>query len=331
MPWPLAVAMIAAAVLSLPSRAMADEPTQATWQITPGTRLALTTAAEGSRLFAVADSFVEKLSRFDLQSRLKSAQPVTRNAYLAFVAQQTRSFTYAETTTLQTAASDLKKQLSDFDLPLPSVVHIIKTTGAEEAGAAYCRGNCVCLPHNMLDGSAEETQQLLIHELFHILSSHAPELRRKLYAIIGFTPIPPLEIPPDLAPRIITNPDGHRYDYCIHIAHDGQRLPFVPILIAKRDYDADTGDSFFPYMQFRLLAIQIEEKRSVAISTSDKLSSILIDPDRTPDFFEQIGRNTSYVIHPDEILADNFVHLVNKKDNLPNPEIVEKMRELLRK
>ncbi|MCA9184319.1 MAG: hypothetical protein KDA99_01825, partial [Planctomycetales bacterium] len=101
MPWPLAVAMIAAAVLSLPSRAMADEPTQATWQITPGTRLALTTAAEGSRLFAVADSFVEKLSRFDLQSRLKSAQPVTRNAYLAFVAQQTRSFTYAETTTLQ--------------------------------------------------------------------------------------------------------------------------------------------------------------------------------------------------------------------------------------
>ena len=27
------------------------------------------------------------------------------------------------------------------------------------------------------------------------------------------------------------------------------------------------------------------------------------------NFFEQIGRNTNYIIHPDEVLADNFIFL----------------------
>jgi hypothetical protein len=44
---------------------------------------------------------------------------------------------------------------------------------------------------------------------------------------------------------------------------------------------------------------------------------------------EQIGRNTEYVIHPEEVLADNFALLVLKKANVPSPEILQKMREVL--
>ena len=31
---------------------------------------------------------------------------------------------------------------------------------------------------------------------------------------------------------------------------------------------------------------------------------VLLDPANVPDFHEQIGRNTKYIIHPEEVLAD---------------------------
>jgi hypothetical protein len=58
---------------------------------------------------------------------------------------------------------------------------------------------------------------------------------------------------------------------------------------------------------------------------------LLLVPAKTKSFVEQIGQNTKYTIHPDEILADNFVHLVLQTEKLDSPQIVEKMRERLRR
>lgn len=46
-------------------------------------------------------------------------------------------------------------------------------------------------------------------------------------------------------------------------------------------------------------------------------------------FLEQVGENTNYLIHPDEILADNFVLLVTGKKGVPSPEVVEKLGKVL--
>jgi hypothetical protein len=46
-------------------------------------------------------------------------------------------------------------------------------------------------------------------------------------------------------------------------------------------------------------------------------------------FHEQIGRNTGYIIHPEEVLADNFVLLVRRETDVPSPEILERMDALL--
>ena len=48
-----------------------------------------------------------------------------------------------------------------------------------------------------------------------------------------------------------------------------------------------------------------------------KDGKILTEEDGSPalnmeeveNFFEQIGKNTNYIIHPDEVLADNFIFL----------------------
>ena len=57
---------------------------------------------------------------------------------------------------------------------------------------------------------------------------------------------------------------------------------------------------------------------------------ILLDPKQVPSFLEQIGKNTGYIIHPDEILADNFKHLVKEEQKLPTPKIVEQMQSVLK-
>lgn len=46
-------------------------------------------------------------------------------------------------------------------------------------------------------------------------------------------------------------------------------------------------------------------------------------------FFEQVGTNTEYVIHPEEILADNFPMLVVDNKDLPPPAILKKIKQIL--
>jgi hypothetical protein len=64
-------------------------------------------------------------------------------------------------------------------------------------------------------------------------------------------------------------------------------------------------------------------------AVSDGSSPKLVGTERVSGFMEQVGRNTDYVIHPEEILADNFALLVLNEQNVASPEILRKMREVL--
>jgi hypothetical protein len=44
-------------------------------------------------------------------------------------------------------------------------------------------------------------------------------------------------------------------------------------------------------------------------------------------FSEQVGRNTGYIIHPEEILADNFSLMVTGR-SVESPEVLRKLREV---
>ena len=58
----------------------------------------------------------------------------------------------------------------------------------------------------------------------------------------------------------------------------------------------------------------------------------MIVDDAMPSFFDQIKYNTQYIIHPDEILADNFMILaMSKKDPASINDLDEAGKELLRK
>ena len=231
---------------------------------------------------------------------------------------------------MQAAVEAIQPLLRDLPLPLPSIVQLVKTTGAEEGNAAYTRATAIVLPKSELANSQKDLQKVICHELFHILSRQNPELREKLYGIIGFTKCNEIKLPPELERRKITNPDAPRNDHFIRLQIDGHESLAVPILLSSAEtYDVKRGGEFFAYLQFQFLVVERDNGSGDLKAVSEGSSPKLVGMERVSGFMEQVGRNTNYIIHPEEILADNFALLVLNERNVASPEILQKMREVL--
>jgi hypothetical protein len=286
---------------------------------------------EGREAITRRDTFTGALSKFDLESRLKTNEPVEVADLLKLYADNVTEWPPEDRAKVQAALEFVRERSAGLDLKLPETVWMVRTTGKEEANAAYCRGPAIVLPEPLIRQREAGLQRLVAHELFHVLSTHDAELRRDLYKLIGFTLCDPIELPASLRDRKITNPDAPRMDCTITLElADDERVVATPVLLAKGErYDATSGKSLFDYLDFKLLVVSEQDGRFRA-ALDDAGEPRLLDPRAVASYAEQIGKNTGYIIHPDEILADNFAHLIMQTDRLPTPEIVERMEARLR-
>jgi hypothetical protein len=293
------------------------------------TKLHFASLEEGQAALGKTDAYVRAQSRYDRQSRMATEDDVSEEQFLRFAAAAVEAWPEEEIQTLTAAASSIQKRLAPYRLPFPPTVLLIRTSGKEEGNAAYCRANAVILPGRLVTKhEAKDLERLLLHELFHVLSSHNPELRKALYAIIGFKPAPGIEFPASLRDRKITNPDASTIEYRIDLTIDGQAKSAAPILYTSLDkYRAGAGGTFFQHMLFKLMIVEEAEGKWRPVEVNGK--AIVVDPKKLPSFQEQIGGNTTYIIHPDEILADNFVHLALENDKVPTPRILTEMKKVL--
>lgn len=284
----------------------------------------------GVRALTQADIFVNSMSRFDLTSRLRKEGELTKEDYFEFIQTHVMDWNEEDTEKLTAAIQSAKEKMAAYKIPFPKKILLIKTDGKDEGGAAYCRGPAIILPRNMVETmKVRPLEGLLTHELFHVLSNQNPDLRQKLYSIIGFQPCGEIKLPGSIADRKITNPDGPTIDYYVDLKIKDETVSVVPILFARTDYDLKKGGSFFGYMNFQLLAVE-----KAAAGWQPKLKDkepIFFVPGETESYFDNIGRNTGYIIHPDEVLADNFVYLVQQRKKLKTPQIVADMKKLLAK
>jgi hypothetical protein len=308
---------------------VADEARPA-MPLASGCMVRLVEAEEGQALLRADDSFTRSLSRFDLQSRLKSGEPVKLDNWKTSVAEQVRGWDDTQAKAVSESLDRLSKRLAGYQLPLPKEIQLIHTTGQEEGNAAYTRGTAIIVPDKVLGYAPAQLDRLLAHELFHVLSRTDGALRQRLYRIIGFEVCDPIELPPCLAPRKITNPDAPLIDCTIELkTADGKIVTGAPVLYASaNEYDAKKGGSFFQYLTFRLLVVEQKDNRWQPLLLESG-EPIVIDAKKEPAFYDKIGKNTNYVIHPDEILADNFVHLVMEDRDLMTPRIVDEMKRAL--
>ncbi|MEP7015444.1 MAG: hypothetical protein ABI925_08400 [Verrucomicrobiota bacterium] len=281
-----------------------------------GCAVQFASAHQGADILGRKDDFIERLSAFDRAARVKTDRSVSEQEFLKFVKKSVLTWNESEKARIEAAIAKIQPALEALPLSLPKIIYLVKTSGEEEGKAFYTRDTAIVFPESQIrDPDAEFLQKIIAHELFHIWSRKNPVLREKLYALIGFTKCPEIDVPADLKQRKITNPDAPRNDHSIHLQVDGREVAGIPILFsASEKYDTKRGGEFFEYLQFKFLLTPANQ---------------LADPEKVSGFLEQVGRNTSYVIHPEEILAENFVLLILDQHDVASPEILLRMRQVL--
>jgi len=278
---------------------------------------------EGRAALTTRDDFVERLSAFDRAARV-GREDATTEQFLAVAARSVRAWPAAERAAVESAYRTLRPRLDSLALPWPARILLIHTSGEEEGDAAYTRGDAIVLPPTAFARDASRPlAPVLAHELFHLLSRDNPALRDRAYAAIGFLPCGEIALPKALRALRITNPDAPRNDHCIEVELDGARQRAVPILYAGEPYDARRNAPFFDYLRLRLLVLD-------AGGRYDDADPRLVAIDGVKGFFEQTGRNTTYVLHPEEILADNFALIVTQARGVPSPEVLAGIEKALR-
>jgi hypothetical protein len=291
-----------------------------------GQELVFDTPSAARELLGKRDSFIERLSPFDRAARMKTNGPVDEATFLRFVADSVVEWKPAEQDRIRSAFDQIRDGLQKTGVPLPPVIHFIQTTGREEGNAPYTRGNAIILPSGTVRRPAAQLTGMLAHEVFHLLSRSNPVLRDRLYAAIGFEPCGEVRHPATLADRRITNPDAPINAHAIEVSLDGERVHGVPILFSTSPtYDAERGGEFFAYLKFELLLVERTPDGGHRVLT-DASGPRMVPIEKVTGFHEKIGRNTGYILHPEEVLADNFALIVQGITTAKSPEILDRIR-----
>ncbi|MEZ4940248.1 MAG: hypothetical protein R3D58_05240 [Saprospiraceae bacterium] len=217
----------------------------------------------------------------------------------------------------------------------PDTLILIKTKGKHYGRSVYyTRENTIVIPADALAPSnTANLESTIYHELFHVYSRLNPEKRRRLYKLIGFEGIglQNLQMPEGLAARVLYNPDGVDFAQRISLTlDDGSSIDAIPVLYSGHLGYKPGRSTFFAYVAFDLYQIQQTAAGKWQVITKDDGFSSTLNLRELPDFFRQIKDNTGYIIHPDEVLADNFTFLMREK-NKPdaNAKFSEEGKKLL--
>lgn len=275
------------------------------------------------------DDFIRALGPFDRSARLKCDEPVTQEKFLAHVRAQPRAWTDGERKQVTMVINALRDKIAHLNLRLPPDIYLVKTTGQEEGGAAHCRGVAIVLPETVLNTSLDRLEGLITHELFHIYTTHHPDRLAELYAIVGFRWCEDIPLPDSLRPYKITNPDAPRLNMYIEVDVEGELIPVTPVLLSRAStYNPNDEDTFLGYLQRKLLVLKLDSGRATPRLRANG-QPWLLDEQEVPDYERRTHLNTGYIIHPEEILAENFRLLVLGHTEVPSPEVMTALYDAL--
>ena len=285
----------------------------------------ITTLPErAAEMMVTVDGFVNGLSDFDLQSKTLTIGTVTREEYLEFLKGRAMEYTYEDVEKLKRVAASITKKLDDAGLhpAFPPIIEVIKTDMKEESGAsAYTRLNYIAMSADMFGMSDKDFEDVFIHELFHVLSRNNQQLQGKIYNSLGFKKSN--EVPyPDGIQRI-SNPDAPFNNYYITVESADGPVDAMLVLYSLKDYE---GGSFFRYAKLGLMVVEGDDNNKTPVIKDGK--PVILQLDEVSNFFEQVGRNTGYIIHPEEASADHFRMLVNK-ESAPDQWIIDKLKTII--
>lgn len=282
---------------------------------------------EGFKYLSINDEYTKGFSQFDIQSKTQKINGTFKD-WLELNNESLLNWTEDEQAKIKTQLSyiDSVININQYHFNLPKEVVFIKSTMIHEGGAeGYTRGNCIVLKEGIAELPNPQLRELLLHELFHVISRHDAALRKDLYQLIGFTICNSIELTPDLKKMLISNPDAPFRDSYIKLKIGDIFKDCMMILYSDKDY---SGGSFFAYLKIGLVELSLNEKKEIVLRNG---KPIIYEIDKVGNFFEQIGFNTNYVIDPEEVMADNFMYAILNNNDKPSQKLLSDIRLRLQK
>jgi len=199
---------------------------------------------------------------------------------------------------------------------LPDTIQLIMVAGNHYgASTFFTRGNAIAFTEQSIKMMPEKSfKHVMYHELFHIISRYRHDLRDQLYQLVGFEQLDgPIWIDKSLYSRILYNPDGVSMEHGIPLMMpDSTTSYFIPVIAANDNQYRPNKIEFFSYLDFKLYPVR-ETESGYFMSTFEEVNEMPVAY-IMKKFFERITMNTQYIIHPDEILADNFMYLFRTEE-----------------
>ena len=273
------------------------------------------------------DKFFERVTASEMSIQMK--QPLSEGqtragllpAYIDYLKRDVESFGTADAEFLDKMLRKMFKTVGEVNANIfPDTLKLIITKSKHYgAGVWYTRDNCIVIPKGEMEAKKTNSfTNTMYHELFHVFSRLNAAKRVKLYQLIGFEYIglEKLHMPATLAERVLFNPDGVDFAQKIALATgENTTIQAIPIIYAN-NLGAKAGQSeFFGYLEFNLFQIQPDGDGTWKVITKDDGISSPLKLNELPDFYSQIKDNTGYIIHPDEVLADNFSFIMVEKNS----------------
>jgi uncharacterized protein len=279
-------------------------------------------------LLGRSDEWARQLSAFDRGVRQRTLEPTNTRGFLEFVSGEAVAWTDDEQLYWKSLVDQLSEALEGLNLDIPDAF-MVKTTGLEEFDAVYVRNRSIIFPQGRVAvaGDVRRDFFLLAHELFHLLSLEYPARRDELYALLGFRRFAGLEYPAELEDRRLSNPMyGSRYEYVLTVQAASGPVDVTPAyqaavpleeFIAISEGGMSMG-AFFEVIDFVLLPVDTGTRAVLR----DGSGYPIIYRYGDTDWIERMQRNSSYIIHPDEQMAENFALLMEWRRSGTVPESV---------
>ncbi len=296
-----------------------------------------------SRAAAVAllkedtEGFFSKLQAIDVAIQLKDNAFLNDRNYVdnyrKFLKNQATAFSVDDTKAISEIATEALALIQKVNPSIGVKFQLckIKTTCYGD-DVYFTRGNAIFIPENIFaDMKKAEQVPVMLHEIWHILSEEKPKLKEEMYGLIGFVKHhKAIQYPAALKKMMLTNPDGADDDYGIVLKGDKKALPVI--LSGKQKFDA-ANPSFFNHLRFEIFGLDAAGNIEMNSDLTSQLSN-----EAQASFFSNIKDNTQYIIHPDEIIADNFMLAVlayNNNDysqfNKEGKKLIDQVLAILKK
>ena len=260
------------------------------------------------------EHFFGRINNLDRQIQMKreNDKSISLDEYKQFLESDITTFTPAEQSRLEILFNNIHERFDKIGIHVNiDDIYIIKTKGLTYGPQAFfTRENAIFIPAHQMEMPDDGLRSVLLHEIFHIVSRYDERIKKATYNLIGFSPLGKdfkIEAP-HLSERILLNPDGLDNSYVINLKNEaGESLQAVAVLYSKHKKYSSSFADYFDYIYFELYKY---DETNGTIEVKDDLGNT-IPADYFNNFFDQISDNTQYIIHPDEIMADNFMLMVN--------------------